>query len=193
MIAGGQECEVPRRDKSVTPAVTYLGPHGFLLCSFPASTWALFSEWKPDLFRQPCARHYVRHHGVTLDTSTPEPLGGRHMSCLHAALRRNQIWARTSRPLSLSFAPTASPCQGPKSLGSSWTVDKQGKNSRKCIRDPPPSPFHSLPSCLVDTWLSQCGLGRLRKFPSRAPGSQERELPQAISVPGSPFKGFLDR
>lgn len=75
MIAGGQECEVPRRDKSVTPVVTYLSPHGFLLCSFPSRTWALFSEWKPDLFRQPCARHYVRNHGATLDTGTPEPSG----------------------------------------------------------------------------------------------------------------------
>lgn len=115
------------------------------------------------------------------------------MSCHHVAFRRNQIWARTNGPVSLSSTPIVSPCQGTKALGSNCIMYKQGKSSGKWSNDFHPHPFHPLPSCLVDSWPSQCGLGRLRKFSSRAPGSQEQELPQAISVPGSPSKGFLGR
>lgn len=68
-----------------------------------------------------------------------------------------------------------------------------GREQWKMHQMIPPSPFHLLPSCLVDSWPSQCGLGRLIKFPSKTTRSQEQELPQAISVPGYPFKGFLDR
>lgn len=131
----------------------------------------------------------------THDTSTDSP-GSLRVPMCHAFMQLlggTKFGLEPAGPCLPPSLPQHLPARHQRPLGTVGLHTNREKAVEKVSNDPHPHPFHPLPSCLVDSWPSQCGLGRLRKFSSRAPGSQEQELPQAISVPGSPFKGFLDR
>lgn len=70
-------------------------------------------------------------------------------------------------------------------------MHKQGKNSGKCTKWFPLSPISSSAQLSCGFLAFPTWSGRLRTV--FAPGSQQRELPRATFVPGSPFRGFLGR
>lgn len=89
------------------------------------------------------------------------------MSCLRAALRRKQIWARTSRPVSLSFTPTASPARDQGLLGAAGLCTNRERTVENASNHP--HPHHFIP-CLVVLWI----LG----FPSAVWEDLESFLPE---------------
>lgn len=151
----------------------------------PVRTWNLFSERKPVPF-----------------ICNPLPGTGDHggglltqVLTLHVIIQF--LGGTRCRPepvgLCLSSTPTVSPCQGARALGVVGPCINRERAVGNAPDDSHSHPFHPLPSRLVDSWPSRHGLGRLRTVFFRAPGSQEQELPRAIFVPGSPFRGFLGR
>lgn len=152
----------------------------------PIRTWNLFSEWKPVPFIYNPLPGTGDHGGGLLTQALT----------LHVIIQFLGGTRFGPEPVGLCLSPPPPQClpardQGP--LGVVGPCINRERTVENAPNDSLSHPFHPLPSCLVDSWPSLCGLGRLRTVFARAPGSQEQELPRAIFVPGSPFRGFLGR